>query len=195
MQSLADQLAKDSSAIAVDDSAAIAAQILAKAKEVSRLSSLVVSLEDEVKTAKKLIKNIAESELPDALDDLNTDQWRNRDARISVELSERFYGKFPKSVERINEAVEEIKRLGGDSIITIELVVRFKRSQFDLAIQHAKLIDQTLPIGNDSPVVRYSVHPATLKKFCKEQIEKGSDINLRKLGIFQSRIAEVKDNV
>ena len=188
---LADQLAQDSKATAVDDSAAVANQILDSAKEVQRLEALCTELEGEIKTAKKIIKDIVEDRLPDCLDDIGTETWANRSEGVSVQMSEEFYGNFPKDEQRINRAVDYIKSVGCDEILTVELVVNYKRSQFKLALDSARLLEER---SSDSPIpiVRYKVHPATLKKFCKLQSESNPNFDSRIVGMFKARRAKVK---
>lgn len=188
---LASELAADARNTSSDSN--IGEQILEIAQEYLRLQSLVSELQDETKTANKLLKEIAETKLPELLEDLGTEIWQDSQNGISIKIADRYYGSFPKGMAPIKRAADEIKRCQGEDILQIELSVKYPKGQLDLALEHAELLDELLPDDNTiAPEVRYSVHPQTLKKFCKDKLAEGSDLDISKVGIHHVKGAEVK---
>ena len=190
-QSIADQLAQDSAGTPLGyETEGVPEQIASKAEQLRNLINLVSGLQDEIKTASKMMKQIEEHDLPELLDELGTDVWGND--QVKVNIATKIVGNFPKNPEKIETAIEEINRLEHGDKLVIEMVVNYEKGQMNIALEHAELIDERLPESNkEAPIVRYKIHPQTLKKLCKDSVEAGIDIDLAKLGMYQVTKAEV----
>lgn len=163
----------------------IAESITKACADVLNLQLLIESLEDEIATAKKEIKRLSRHVIPEYLEQTGSTTWSNQ--AMKVEVIEKYVGQFPKTVDKIDVACEEIKRFkGGEEILTVELSCKYKRGQLSQALEAAKNIERP----GLMPFVGYSVHPQTLAKFARDRSD--TDLDLDKIGVYHFSTAIVK---
>lgn len=93
------------------------------------------------------------------------------------------------SEERRADAHHWLSENGFGGLIKTEVVVAFGRDEHDQAEEFsAKIVEQT----GHTPEVVERVHPATLKSFVKEQLEKGAAIPFDLFGIRPYSKAKIK---
>jgi hypothetical protein len=102
-------------------------------------------------------------------------------------LVKRFYrGSIPK--EREVEAFRWLRDHGHGDLIKNVVSSTFGKGEDDMASQALFLLEES----GFSADQKQAVHPATLKAFVKEQVEKGENIPLDLLGVFIGTKAEIK---
>lgn len=96
-------------------------------------------------------------------------------------------GSFPKDVEKNARALEWLEQHEADGIVKTRLQADFPRSEY----QAAKDIAHSISNRCD-PTISATVHPMTLKKFARERLEAGQEIDLELLGLHSFRFVKVK---
>lgn len=139
------------------------------AQEQIRLQDVVTQAEEVLADAKKMLKDIVEQKLPDAMRECNLSEIKLADgSKVSVQ---QFYSaRIGK--EREAEAFAWLKEHGHEDIIKNVISVQFGRGEDNTAVEVSeKLISQGY-----SPTNKRWVEPMTLKAFAREQVENGNDL-------------------
>lgn len=138
----------------------------------------VKALEDELKNAKALLFKTQTEDLPLLMEELGM---------LSVTLKD---GSKVDVVEDIqcgiavaarDEAHNWLIQNGFGGLIKTQVITEFGRGQIEDAVKYAQEANERFP---ENPAgVKDAVHPATLKSFLKEQLEKGAALPMELFGV------------
>jgi len=183
-----EQMAQDSSAKldqldTLDDS---------KLDNVSRLANKAARLQEEVdrtaeenKHFKKALYKVTDEELPEALEELNLQNFTLKDgSEISVKP---VYGaSIPK--DKQDEAYEWIREIGDGDIIKNNITVTFGKGED----QDAQAFILVCGDQGFTPQQKEKIEPMTLKAWFREKVEAGDPVRLDLIGGFISQRAIIK---
>lgn len=141
-------------------------------------------LSDELKAAQQRLNKIAESEIPELMDELGMEKFTTKDG-FTVAVKETL--RTSLSANRKEEAFKWLRDNGYGAILKRKVFVEFGRGEDavaeelfrDLLGKHEVVEDQT------------DVHSATLKAFLTERLKEGVEIPLELFGAFRQRRAIV----
>lgn len=152
----------------------------------SALDMEIEALKADLKVKEEELRALDEVKFPELFDEVGVTSFTvgNR----SVKLEEKLYGSLPKEPEEYQNAMRIIKDNGGEALIKVALSVDFNKGEAEHADRTAKLIQE----AGYNPVVKETIHAATLQKFARECGEQGKVIDLKALGLYQRRFIKVK---
>lgn len=156
---------------------------LAEAQRAAEAS--VEKLEEELKSAKEVLKNIAEKQLPQKMEEVGLTTFETSSG-ISVEISEKIRASL--APENRPKAYAWLEENGFGGMIKSNVVVNFGRNEITEA---ATLVEQ-LRLSNRLANLERKVEPMTLTAFVSEQLTQGKDIPLDIFGVFRQRIAKIE---
>tara|TARA_B100000900_G_C20566664_1_gene711431 strand:- start:1246 stop:1806 length:561 start_codon:yes stop_codon:yes gene_type:complete len=161
--------------------------------ELNRLSRLANELiarqkdvkvhEESIKTFKERIRMISEQEIPDLLAEVGLSSFELSDGtKIKVEPFVRAH----ISKDRAKEAHAWLDDNGFGEIIKKEINCKFGRGDN----RFTEVLSQLDTLGIDT-TTKESVHHSTLNSFCKEQMEKGTDIPVTTFGLYSGFVTKI----
>ena len=141
----------------------------------------VLRLEAELKVAKRRRDAIAHVEIPEAMEEIGVLEFRT--ARSKFELKETLRVQ-PKADNRplVLRAVEEA---GDGALIKTTVSVPFNRGQDE---QVAELLNQLQEMGLQNKQER-KIEPSTLRKYVKDKLEAGEQVDMDLFGVTKFRQA------
>lgn len=152
----------------------------------NELDEVVQRLEAELSVAKEELRDLDERQFPELFDEVGVTSFSvgNR----QVKLEEKLYGSLPKDPDEQRQALLILKEHGGESLMKVSLSVDFNKGEADHARRTADLIHS----AGYNPVVKETIHAATLQKFARDMMEKGEVIDLKALGLYHRRFIKIK---
>jgi len=158
---------------------------------ISRLAHRQVELEKELedlaeqqKRVKKELIRVAQVDLPEAMDEVGMAQLRLADG-FEVDIQEGVDASINKA--NAGEAHAWLEEHGFGDLIKREVKANLGRENQDLARALKTFLEQEgVPYDE-----KEAVHPQTLKRFVREQLEKGVDIPEDLFGVFNYRKAQI----
>lgn len=129
----------------------------------------VEMVEEDLKTAKKHLKNIREERLPEAMRTAGVIDFTTPDF-LSATLSDVYYANIKE--EDREDAFAWLKEKGHDDIIKNDVNLSFGRGEESEAAAAIKIL---LDSGYD-PINKKHIHWQTLRAFAKEQMTKGVNL-------------------
>lgn len=160
------------------------AQLQQLADEQLRLEALVAGCELQLSKAKDQLKNMAEVQLPEAMDAVGMTEFKTRTGLV-IRIAETIRASIPKA--RSGEAFVWLKEHGQEAMIKSQLTIAFGKGEEEKSKElYAELLAKDFHLEASS-----SVHPATLSSWAKEKLEQGDDIPLELFGVFRQRVAKL----
>ena len=160
-------------------------RIASLVKQQLALEARVSDLEQELTSAKKDLKEVAENQLPAAMAEYGMAKVKMDDGS-EIAVSKFYSASIPKT--RQEEAFDWLRDNGHESLIKNQVAVSFGRSEDAVA---QLLMDRLQAEGFDTQQ-KVWVEPMTLKAFVKEQVEGGSPIPSDLFGIYIGEQAKIK---
>lgn len=157
------------------------------ADELVKAEFLVEQKEQELIEAKQAVQDIAEKRIPEVTDGLEGDFQLSdgRTLRVREEIRASIAG------EKRIPAITWLDAHDYGHIVKRELIFQFAKGDDE----RFKVFQERIKAMNLPLVMKeqYTVHPATLKAWVKEQLSEGIDLPIDTFGIFRQQIAKVKD--
>jgi hypothetical protein len=157
--------------------------LAAKAKSLeAEISKDTVELEEKQSALNKIMRD----QIPTIMEELALDELKMSDgSKLSVSEEIR----CGISEERKGRAFKWLEDNNFDGIIKTKVVAEFGKGD----MENARLAKATLERDGFSPSLDRSVHPATLKSFVKEQLEKGNaSLPMDVFGVFPFKQAKIR---
>ena len=158
------------------------------------LSSLVKSLRDTearlteaeelVSQLKKAKHKLSTEQIPQLMDEMGVKEFKTDDG-VKVSSNVVVHASIP--VDKREEAYEWLRENNYDDIIKNEVILSFTRGEDNIA---GNITEELKSKGLD-PIRKNNIHPATLKKFVKDCLEKNIQINLDTFGAFIQNVAKI----
>lgn len=148
---------------------------------------LVAEIEDKLATAKKTLRSISETDLPQAMAEAGIKTFTTQDEYI-ITVKDEVSCSIPAA--RAADAFQWLDKNGFGGLIKTDVITKFNRDQRKEADKIAKLIGKQ---GFDANIKQY-VHPQTLKSFIMERLEDtaGPAVPLDLFGAFPYNVAVIK---
>lgn len=160
-------------------------RIASLVKQQLALEARVSDLEQELTSAKKDLKEVAENQLPAAMAEYGMAKVKMDDGS-EIAVSKFYSASIPKT--RQEEAFDWLRDNGHESLIKNQVAVSFGRSEDAVA----QLLMDRLQAEGFETQQKVWVEPMTLKAFVKEQVEGGSPIPSDLFGIYIGEQAKIK---
>lgn len=152
----------------------------------SELDQQREALEAQLKVINEDLRRLDEVDFPELFDEVGVTSFTVGNRKVSVK--EKLYGGLPKDAVERKQAFDIIKSLGGDSLIKAEVSVTLDKGEYE----RAKEIADGIAARGFNPVVAENIHSSTLHKWVREQLEAGSVLDIKALGLYHRRFVEVK---
>lgn len=150
------------------------------AKEQLRLEAELAELEDQVKEKKKELVKVTDQIIPDIMSSLGVQEFKFEDGSV-IKIKGFVSVSIPKAKEQ--EAFSWLRSNNHGDIIKNEINLKFAAGEEINALEASKLLEQN---GYEYDT-KTGVHPATLKSFATEMLEKGKPLPLEVFTVFQGK--------
>lgn len=164
-------------------------RISALAEELVRTDEEIAGMEESLKSMKQKRRQIAESDLPEAMDAAGMSEFKLASGR-KVSLTINTYATISKKNEE--PAFGWLRDHGYDDIIKRELRLLFGKGEDEKAFAVYDSLQKRPDLSDNEIISKESVHPSTLKAFVRRALADGVDIPFEVFGIHQ--ITEAKIN-
>lgn len=161
---------------------------------------VVDRLEEQLKTARDVLRTISEVALPQACNDAGLMKFTTTDG-LALAIRDKFrcgqlddgpdreHGR-PRS-ERL-EALSWLEDHGHGDLSKRKITVTLGKDSLNTAVELIQLL-KSHRLGNSLLIDHErGVHAQTLSAFARKQIQQGYDVPLDKLGVYHLKVAEVK---
>jgi len=166
---------QDSLGVQVDDGEL--KTIAELAEKQAELEVVIKEAEQQLKLHKEKLKQIAEVQLPEALQEVGVSEFSLTDGtKVSVTS---FYS-ARITMENKEKAFDWLRTNGHADLIKNTVSVSFGRAEDDTASSLISKLDE----DGFHPEQKEWVEPMTLKGFVREQVEKGNDLPFDTLNIY-----------
>jgi len=146
----------------------------------------VAKCEEELKTAQKLLADIAEKELPELMDKLRLSEFKT-DTGLPVKILDKIRASIPKARER--EAFKWLRDSHNEKLIKRKVSVPFAVGEDKDAEKLLKAISKLdLPVEVED---KQEVHNQTLVAFIKRRLENGEPLPMDLFGVFRQRVSKI----
>lgn len=158
--------------------------------EAEALAETIENLEELLKSAKARDNIIKTQELPEAVSELGTTEWKSENGRYEVSVDSFVSGTLPKDPDRREAAIEWLTEHDGAAMVKTEIVMAFGKQDRE----YAEKMIASLKKSKAPFEVTEGVHPQTLLAYVRERMEDGEPVDLDVLGIYSGRKAKLKIN-
>lgn len=143
----------------------------------------VLQKEEELATAKKTMRVISETKIPELMDEVGFETFKTTDGLI-ISIKENLRAQISKANH--SEAMAWLVDNGHAKLIKHKIAL--VPSNTEEASNMFKMLDEAKFPYSDSA----SVHAGTLSKFVREKMEAGEDVPQDLFGIFRQRVSKVQ---
>lgn len=181
---------------AVNDGEIPAIELLnAAGYEAVDLAIRIEEIEGELHALKARLTYLQTERMPDLMDEIGFASFKLKTGAANQHtheftLARGMTGSFPKDPTKNRAAVEWLEQNEADGIIKTRLHADFPRSEWQAAQEIAHAISNRC-----DPIVSATVHPSTLKKFARDKLDAGEEIDLEKLGLYLFRQVKIKGDL
>jgi hypothetical protein len=163
-------------------------RVTALVREMLHLEAEIAEMKERIDAKDKARAMIAESDLPELMDEVGLSEVVLGDGRRII-IAQEIYAHISENNKPT--AFSWLRLYGHDDIIKRDLTLRFGKGEDEKA---RKLYDELTgrPELSDNTIIsKESVHGGTLKAFVRRELERGTDIPHETFGIFEKRVAKV----
>ncbi len=153
--------------------------------EQKSLEETIAEYETCLEELNRKLREVSEIKIPDIFDELGFDQVKLKTGE-KVEIKRGFAATL--SEENKPAAFKWLEETNNDGIIKHDVIVKLKKGE---SKEHDEIIDYLTKQGYTYEDKQH-IHPATLKSFVTEQMEKGADIPQEVFKIFPIRKTKIK---
>lgn len=150
------------------------------------IEETIAEYESCLEELQKKLKDVSEFKIPDLFDELGFDKITLKDGS-KVEVKRGYAATI--SAEHKEAAFDWLKKNEHDGIIKHDVIAKLKKGENE---EHEKIIAFLNKEGLTYEDKEH-IHPATLKSFINEQMEKGSDLPQEVFGVFPIRKTKIKE--
>ena len=157
------------------------------AAELKEAQAQEARLEEELKAAKARVKHLSERALPELMDAVGMEKFVTTDG-IEIAVDERIRASIPAA--RHKEAMDWLDEHDFSDLVKRSFVIEFGRDDDKWASKFERDLKQRKKALNVKQAKK--VHPQTLAKLIKDELEKGTAIPLDLFGAFRQRYTKIK---
>ena len=157
------------------------------ANELRNQEKNIADLEEVLKKAKQVARELAERQLPEAMLELGLSELKLADGS-KVTIKDVVQASIPKG--NILAALNYLSapEIGAESLIKSEVSVAFSKGEKERAQQ----LTESLQAQGLNPLFEMSVHPQTLSAWVRERLANGAPVDLELLGVYTGKKAVIK---
>lgn len=152
-------------------------------------------LEEELKAVNIRLWDVQTRELPDLFAEVGVDNVGLPSAGVDVAILPYAHANIKADLpdEERESAFDYLASIGGGGLVRNEVTLVFARGEEDLLQEWLEKV-RNLNLSFDPPdvTVKRAVHWGTLTAFVKEQVGKGTVLDLKKLGATVGSIAKIQ---
>jgi len=149
-----------------------------------RATKRVADAEAELSRANAELREIAERQIPELMDEMGLSTFTTRDGLV-VEVKDKLRHSIPK--DRRAEAHAWLIANGHGAVVKRDVLVRLGVESGDRADQARHLLEA----AGFEPSTAEKVEPATMGALLDELLERGEDVPLELFGAWRQRLAKV----
>jgi len=162
------------------------------ADELMAADAAVLEKEQELETCKAVVKDIAQHRIPQATEGMDGtfDLGDGRELQLKEDIRASIAG------EKRAPAINWLDEHDYGHIVKRQVIVEFGKGEEErtkVFLAKVRELEKHEDIGKLIVKTNYSVHPATLVSFVKEQLGEGVALPIDVFGIFRQRVAKVKE--
>lgn len=146
----------------------------------------VAEIEQSLTVAKNKLRDIAENRIPTATDGMEGEF--KIDDRTTLSVKEEIRASI--AGDKRDPAIQWLDKNEYGHIVKRQVIVEFPRGSN--VEEFLKKLDGLISGQPASVKTNFTVHPATLVSWVKEQLKEGVDLPSETFGIFRQRVAKVK---
>ncbi len=158
-------------------------QLTQLAERQAAASALVLDLEAQLNKAREDLRDIAEREVPELMDQIGIDEFKTTSG-LKIKIDETIRASIPKAKAHL--AFAWLNANGHGAMIKRVVSVAFGRGEDDKADDLRGRLMDDFEVDDKS-----SVHPSTLAAFVREKLSEGEEVPLDLLGVHRQRVAKV----
>lgn len=173
--------------VSPDDSAPVVdlSQLQDLAEKQALAEAQVAGLEAQLNKAREELKDLAERQVPELMDQIGIEEFRTRTG-LKIKIDEVIRASIPKA--RTGEAHAWLKANNHEALIKRTVAVPFGKGEDEKAQELERyLAKQGYPTENEA-----KVHPQTLAAWVREKLKTGAEIPLDLFGVFRQRVSKIQ---
>lgn len=147
----------------------------------------IVALEDDLRKVKAKHREMSTEQIPELMSELGIEEFTLEDGR-KVKVEDTVSGSLPKDRHKRAEALEWLRKHGGDGMIKDSFAISFGKDQD----QEAEGFAESLHSMNVPFERKEDVHPMTLKAYAREMMGQGEIVDFETLGLWHGKITKVR---
>ncbi|MBB76547.1 MAG: hypothetical protein CMJ75_18740 [Planctomycetaceae bacterium] len=157
------------------------------AKNFLEARALVAKKEEELKEAQAQERNLAEHQIPEAMEALGLSEFKTKTGFL-FKLEEKIRASIPKKFSA--QAFSWLEENGFGGLVKRKFVIAFGKDDEAWANRFAgDLKRRKRPLDAKQ---EKAVHPQSLAKFVREQLEEGESIPLELFGVYRQNVVKVE---
>ncbi len=146
----------------------------------------VTQLEDDLKTAKVMLREISERRLPELMDSIGMEKFKTKDG-IEINVRERIHASIPEI--NAGKAFSWLEEHGEGGLIKRQFTIEFDKAELAWAKKfEADCKKRKKPLRLKR---KETVHPMTLGAYIGEALANGVDVPLDLFGAFRQRFTKI----
>lgn len=153
------------------------------AEQQAAAEAKVAKIESDLAAAREELKDIAERQLPELMDQIGLETFKTRSGLV-INVKETIRASIPKA--NAPRAFAWLKANGHEAMIKRVVAVQFGKGEDERAEALRAALAQEYEVDDKA-----SVHPSTLAAFVREKLENGDDIPLELFGVHRQRVSKI----
>ena len=163
-------------------------KIRAMATELLKQDAEIAELEESLQVVKRARAKLAESDLPEAMEEAGMLDFTLADGRV-ITLAYEVYAHISEANR--GEAHQWLRNSGHDDIIKRVLTVKFGKGEDQKAVKVFEDLVGRPDLSDNEIVSKESVHASTLKAFVRNSLESGIDLPMELFGVHEKALVKV----
>ena len=153
------------------------------AEQQSRAEAKVARIEAELASAREELKDIAERQLPELMDQVGLETFKTRSGLV-IHVQETIRASIPRA--NAARAFAWLKANGHEAMIKRTVSVEFGKGEDERAEALRAALAREYEVEDKA-----SVHPSTLAAFVREKLRDGEEVPLELFGVHRQRVSKI----
>lgn len=163
------------------------ARISGLAGDQAHAEARVLSLSEELKEAKEIVRHISENQMPELMEEAGMEEFTTSDGLVRIQIKGVIRGSIPKATEEV--AFKWLEEHGDGELIKRQFTIDFGKGDDKWADKFERDLRQRKRPLNVRR--KKAVHPQTLVAFVRERLEQGIPIPMNVFGVHRQRFSKV----
>ena len=159
-------------------------QLSLLAEQQAAAAAKVADLEAQLNAAREELKDIAERQVPELMDQIGVAEFRTASG-LKIKIDETIRASIPKAKAPL--AFAWLKANGHGGLIKRVVAVQFGKGEDEKAEELHKQLESAYPVEDSA-----AVHPSTLAAFVREKLRDGEELPLDLFGVHRQRVAKIE---